>query len=241
MNGRTRRSSVAGNNSSSTKKRKSIKENNIRQSTECSKTTSDIIENISMNGKTTDKDEYETNSDTSSYDDSSSGSDDDQDNDKNKPRKKRRSKYDSMHYLVRLMRDLKNIVYEERDRNIRVEEKVNRMEDKMNKMEEERKRVISVVTVDGRKTISDLTPHSSDIDGYFKREKKFIDDKIRKTIYDHTFAKMKFLYEPTRRDDDEEQPPTPTEMVVLKAIEVKLINVPTVSYTHLTLPTILLV
>ena len=41
-----------------------------------------------------------------------------------------------------------------------------------------------------------------------------------------TFAKMKFLYEPTRRDDDKEQRPTPTEVVVLKAIEVKQISVP---------------
>ena len=95
---------------------------------------------ISMNGKTTDKDEYETNSDTSGYDDSSSRSDDDQDNDKNKPRKKRRSKYDNMDYLVRLMRDLTEMVVKERDRNIIVEEKVNRMEDKLNKMEEERSR-----------------------------------------------------------------------------------------------------
>ena len=120
---------------------------------------------IGMNGKTTDKDEYETNSDTSGYDDSSSGSDEDQDNDKNKPRKKRRSKYDNMDYLVRSMRDLTEMVVKERDRNIRVEEKVNRMEDKLIKMEEERSRFQSVVTVDGRPSISDLTPHSSDIDG----------------------------------------------------------------------------
>ena len=93
---------------------------------------------IGMNGKTTDKDEYETNSDTSGYDDSSSGSDEDQDNDKNKPRKKRQSKYDNMDYLVRSMRDLTEMVVKERDRNIRVEEKVNRMEDKLIKMEEER-------------------------------------------------------------------------------------------------------
>ena len=70
MNSRTRPSSNAGNNSSSTnKKRKLITENNIRQSTEGSKTTSDIIGNIGMNGKTTDKDEYETNSNISGYDD----------------------------------------------------------------------------------------------------------------------------------------------------------------------------
>ena len=51
---------------------------------------------IGMNGKMTDKDEYETNSDISGYDNSSSGTDEDQDNDKNKPRKKRQSKYDNM-------------------------------------------------------------------------------------------------------------------------------------------------
>ena len=111
-----------------------------------------------MNGKTTDKDDYETNSNTSGYDNSSSGSDEDQDNDKNKPRKKRRSKYDNMDYLVRSMRDLTEMVGKERDHNIRVEEKVNRME-------EERSRFQSVVTVDGRPSILDLTPHSSNIDG----------------------------------------------------------------------------
>ena len=34
------------------------------------------------------------------------------------------------------------------------------------------------------------------------------------------------MYERTVTDDEEDQPPTPTELVVLKALEIKQINVP---------------
>ena len=222
MNGRTRRSrNVESNRSRTNKKRKS------RQRTEGTKTTNAIIRNSGMTSEIDD----DSNSDVSSYDsecDSSSGSDDNQDSVENKPRKKSRSKSNSMPYLVRSIDVLTKVVCEVRDDNKKLKEELKIMNDKIEKLNEEKEidRFRSVVTVDGRPSISDLTPHSSDIDGYFKKERQCIEAKLRKTIYEHTFAQTKFLYEPTRRDDDEDQPPTPIEMVVLKAMEIKQINVP---------------
>ena len=228
MNGRTRRSrNVEINRSRTNKKRKSTTEKNIGQRTEGTKTTNAIIRNSGMTSEIDD----DSNSDVSSYDsecDSSSGSDDDQDSVENKPRKKSRSKSNSMPYLVRSIDVLTKVVCEVRDDNKKLKEELKIMNDKIEKLTEEKEigRFRSVVTVDGRPSISDLTPNSSDIDGYFKKERRCIEAKLRKTIYDHTFAQTKFLYERTVTDDEEDQPPTPTELVVLKAMEIKQINVP---------------
>jgi len=188
-----------------------------------------------MNGKTTGNN-YENDSSDSdiegyqhSYSDLSSGSDDDQNKVNNKPGVKKGSKCDNMDFLVKSMLDMKESMIEIKDHNKRMEEKVSHLEEVIKKIDVEgRGNCRSVITLDARRSISDITAHTCNIDDYFKKQKKIIDEKIRFTIYQHTFSQTKFLYEPTRRDNDDpnERPPTPTEMVVKKAIEIKQISVP---------------
>ena len=106
---------------------------------------------------------------------------------------------------------------------LEMNDRMKRFEDSLKRLEEEKgtTHFQSVVTVEERKSISDITTQSQNFIDYFKNEKGKIGKCLKVVILQNTFARTKFLY-----DKREENTPTAAEKVVLKAIEIKQIKVP---------------
>ena len=85
----------------------------------------------------------------------------------------------------------------------------------------------SFIRVEERRSISDISCSHNTV-AYFKKERKNIEKQLKQVIVQDTFARAKFLIDRPKQEEGEEEEETPTEAekVVLKAIEMKQVNVP---------------
>ena len=240
MNGRTNRSSNVNEDKRSTnKKRKSAIGNNHRRrlyNTNNLKYQNAVIANSNLTlqqKKMTDTDNDSNNrsmggklnsfednrsltSDSELSNDSSKDYDDELTNFK---RKDKRSK--------REFEIIMGAVMEIKESNKVLREEVGTLKDLFQKLQngQETTPFRSVVTVEERKSLSDITTYSQNTIDYFKKEKKTIGKRLKVVILQYTFARAKFLIDRPEQGKGEETP-TAAEKVVLKAIEMKQVNVP---------------